>query len=141
MLSGKKHPSSSNPIPRVITVANQKGGVGKTTTAINVATCLAEIGNKVLIVDFDPQANATSAVGIEPGTFQESIYEILLEQSDINKCILSTEWTGLSIAPATRDLSGAEIELVSAFNRERFLKNVIENVGDQYVYVFNDSPP
>ena len=122
LLSGKKHPSSSNPIPRVITVANQKGGVGKTTTAINVATCLAEIGNKVLIVDFDPQANATSAVGIEPGTFQESIYEILLEQSDINKCILSTEWTGLSIAPATRDLSGAEIELVSAFNRERFLK-------------------
>ena len=113
LLSGKKHPSSSNPIPRVITVANQKGGVGKTTTAINVATCLAEIGNKVLIVDFDPQANATSAVGIEPGTFQESIYEILLEQSDINKCILSTEWPGLFIAPATRDLSGAEIELVS----------------------------
>ena len=112
LLSGKKHPSSSNPIPRIITVANQKGGVGKTTTAINVATCLAEIGNKVLIVDFDPQANATSAVGIEPGTFQESIYEILLEQSDINKCILSTEWPGLSIAPATRDLSGAEIELV-----------------------------
>ena len=141
LLSGKKHPSSSNPIPRVITVANQKGGVGKTTTAINVATCLAETGNKVLIVDFDPQANATSAVGIEPGTFQESIYEILLEQSDINKCILSTEWTGLSIAPATRDLSGAEIELVSAFNRERFLKNVIEKVVDQYDYVFIDCPP
>ena len=78
---------------------------------------------------------------LSQGTFQESIYEILLEQSDINKCILSTEWTGLSIAPATRDLSGAEIELVSAFNRERFLKNVIEKVIDQYDYVFIDCPP
>ena len=77
LLSNKRHPSSLNKLPRVITVANQKGGVGKTTTVVNIATCLAETGKRVLIVDFDPQANATSAVGIEPGTFTNSIYCLL----------------------------------------------------------------
>ena len=80
LLSNKRHPSSLNKLPRVITVANQKGGVGKTTTVVNIATCLAETGKRVLIVDFDPQANATSAVGIEPGTFTHSIYEVILGQ-------------------------------------------------------------
>jgi chromosome partitioning protein len=141
LLSNKKHPSSLNQTPRVITVANQKGGVGKTTTVVNVATCLAEMGNKVLIVDFDPQANATSAVGIEPGSFTDSIYEVILGHSSMSDCIIKTNWQGLSIAPATIDLSGAEIELVSAFNRERYLKTAITNVIDEYDYVFIDCPP
>ena len=140
LLSNKRHPSSLNKLPRVITVANQKGGVGKTTTVVNVATCLAETGKRVLIVDFDPQANATSAVGIEPGTFTNSIYEVILGQASMTDSIIKTKWEGLSIAPATIDLSGAEIELVSAFNRERYLKTAIVGIIDNYDYVFIDCP-
>ena len=141
LLSNKRHSSSLNKLPRVITVANQKGGVGKTTTVVNIATCLAETGKRVLIVDFDPQANATSAVGIEPGTFNQSIYEVILGHASMNDSIIKTKWKGLSIAPATIDLSGAEIELVSAFNRERYLKTVISGIIDNYDYVFIDCPP
>ena len=141
LLSNKRHPSSLNKLPRVITVANQKGGVGKTTTVVNIATCLAETGKRVLIVDFDPQANATSAVGIEPGTFTHSIYEVILGQASMTDSIIKTKWEGLSIAPATIDLSGAEIELVSAFNRERYLKTAITGIIDNYDYVFIDCPP
>ena len=141
LLSNKRHPSSLNKLPRVITVANQKGGVGKTTTVVNIATCLAETGKRVLIVDFDPQANATSAVGIEPGTFTHSIYEVILGQAAMTDSIIKTKWEGLSIAPATIDLSGAEIELVSAFNRERYLKTAIKDIIDSYDYVFIDCPP
>ena len=112
LLSNKRHPSSLNKLPRVITVANQKGGVGKTTTVVNIATCLAETGKRVLIVDFDPQANATSAVGIEPGTFTHSIYEVILGQASMTDSIIKTKWEGLSIAPATIDLSGAELSLI-----------------------------
>ncbi len=140
-LNTKTHPSSLNPKPRVITVANQKGGVGKTTTAINIATCLAEMGNEVLVVDFDPQANATSALGVEPGSFSTSIYEVILENVEMHECVIKTEWPSLSLAPANSDLSGAEIELVSAFNRERFLKTAIESVITEYDYVFIDCPP
>tara|TARA_B100000424_G_scaffold270939_1_gene271780 strand:+ start:9081 stop:9890 length:810 start_codon:yes stop_codon:yes gene_type:complete len=141
LLSNKRHPSSLNKLPRVITVANQKGGVGKTTTVVNIATCLAETGKRVLIVDFDPQANATSAVGIEPGTFTNSIYEVILGQASMTDSIIKTKWEGLSITPATIDLSGAEIELVSAFNRERYLKTAITDIIDNYDYVFIDCPP
>ncbi len=141
LLNTKTHPSSLNPKPRVITVANQKGGVGKTTTAINIATCLAEIGNEVLVVDFDPQANATSALGVDPGSFSTSIYEVILENAEMHECIIKTEWPSLSLAPANSDLSGAEIELVAAFNRERFLKTAIESVISEYDYIFIDCPP
>ena len=141
LLNTKTHPSALNPKPRVITVANQKGGVGKTTTAINIATCLAEIGNNVLVIDFDPQGNATSALGVDPTQFFTSIYEVILGNAKMRESIIKTKWPSVSLAPANRDLSGAEIELVSAFNRERFLKKAIEEVIDEYDYVFIDCPP
>ena len=114
-----------------IAITSGKGGVGKTTTAINIATCLAEIGNNVLVIDFDPQGNATSALGVDPTQFSTSIYEVILGNAQMRESIIKTKWPSVSLAPANRDLSGAEIELVAAFNRERFLKKAIEEVIEE----------
>ena len=126
---------------RTIAVANQKGGVGKTTTAINLGAALAEMGRKVLVVDLDPQANATTGIGLDPRTLQASVYDVLLDGKAITDCIFPTEMEGLMAVPSHLDLAGAEIELQSSFNRERRLATALAPVRDEFDYVFVDCPP
>tara|TARA_B110000444_G_scaffold222598_1_gene224631 strand:- start:1450 stop:2247 length:798 start_codon:yes stop_codon:yes gene_type:complete len=126
---------------RVIAVANQKGGVGKTTTAVNVGSCLAEAGYKTLLVDLDPQGNATTGVGIDPRTLHSSMYQVLLGQKTIEETIIETSMQRLFVVPSNLDLAGAEIELVSVFSRELRLRNAIAVVQDKYDYVIIDCPP
>jgi chromosome partitioning protein len=127
---------------RVIAVANQKGGVGKTTTTINLGAAVAERGYRVLIVDLDPQANASTGLGINPREIGESIYDVLLNDVEMKDIIVSVpEVDGLAIAPSSLDLAGAEIELVPGFNRERRLLEAINRVRDSYDFVFIDCPP
>tara|TARA_B100000929_G_scaffold286247_1_gene271030 strand:+ start:213 stop:1046 length:834 start_codon:yes stop_codon:yes gene_type:complete len=135
------HPASTNELPRILAIANQKGGVGKTTTTVNLAACVAELGYRVLVVDFDPQANATSALGIDPRSVEISMYDVILNDVDLASCVIESQWKLLSIAPSNLDLAGAEIELVSAFNRERLLDGAVSSVISQYDFVFIDCPP
>ena len=129
------------PLPRVIAVANQKGGVGKTTTTINVGASLAELGQRVLIVDLDPQANASTGLGIENRGLETSMYHVLMQEVPLENCIEPTDVKGLFVAPASLDLAGAEIELVPAFSRETRLRRSIEAVLEQFDYVLIDCPP
>ena len=128
-------------LPRVIAVANQKGGVGKTTTTVNVGACLAEIGQRVLIVDLDPQGNASTGLGIENRGLDASMYHVLMHDVPLENCVEPTDVKGLFVAPASLDLAGAEIELVPAFSRETRLRRAIEAVIDDYDYVLIDCPP
>lgn len=126
---------------RIIAIANQKGGVGKTTTSVNLSACIAHLGKKVLLIDTDPQGNATSGVGINKGEVHQCIYDILIDDVEINDVILSTKVENLDIIPATISLAGAEIELVSTISREVRMKHAIHQVKDQYDYVIIDCPP
>lgn len=126
---------------RTIAVANQKGGVGKTTTAINLGAALAELGRRVLVVDLDPQANATTGIGLDPRALTTSVYDVLLDGRAIGDCIFPTEVDGLMAVPSHLDLAGAEIELQSAFNRERRLEGALADVRDDFDYLFVDCPP
>lgn len=126
---------------RTIAVANQKGGVGKTTTAINLAAALAELGRRVLVVDMDPQANATTGIGLDPRDLTASVYDVLLDGKSMVECIVSTPVEGLMAVPSHLDLAGAEIELQSAFNRERRLAAALGPVVGQFDYLFVDCPP
>lgn len=126
---------------KIIAIANQKGGVGKTTTAINLAASLAIMEMKVLLVDADPQANATSGVGIKPDDIQYTIYDCLTENVDPNLAILSTSTPNLDVLPSSIDLVGAEIELVNYPAREYIMRNVLEKISKEYDYIFIDCLP
>jgi len=126
---------------KVIAIANQKGGVGKTTTAVNLSACLADLGKKVLLVDLDPQGNSTSGFGFDKTKIKQSIYDVLVNDVPTDNVILKTQIDNLMILPATIQLAGAEIELVSIMSRETKLKRVLDKVKYNYEYVIIDCPP
>ncbi|GAE34417.1 ParA family protein [Halalkalibacter akibai] len=126
---------------RIIAVANQKGGVGKTTTSVNLSACLAYLGKRVLLVDIDPQGNATSGLGIEKGDVDECVYDILVEDVEASQVIKPTSMERLDVLPSTIQLSGAEIELVPTISREVRLKRALNSVSANYDYIFIDCPP
>jgi chromosome partitioning protein len=129
------------PLPRVMAIANQKGGVGKTTTAVNLGAALAELGYRVLVIDLDPQGNATTGLGINPRTLEASIYDVLMHDTPLEDCIEPTSLRNLFVVPATIDLAGAEIELVPAFSRELKLRRALDAVLGEFDYTLIDCPP
>lgn len=126
---------------RIIAIANQKGGVGKTTTSINLSSCLAERGKKVLLVDIDPQGNATSGVGIIKQNLENTVYELFLGECTISECLTQSVVDNLNVLPSNVNLSGAEIDLIGVEDREYILKNVLGTVKDLYDYIIIDCPP
>lgn len=126
---------------RIISVVNQKGGVGKTTTSINLASSLALLGERVLLIDMDAQGNATSGLGIVVGENDTSIYDVLIGEAMLQEVVRETAIAGLDVAPATVDLAGATVELVSAEGREHRLYQAIEPIQDEYDFIFIDCPP
>lgn len=131
----------SRPLPRIIAVANQKGGVGKTTTSVNVSACLAELGYRTLVVDLDPQGNASSGVGVETRGIETSMYDVLLNDAAMEDCIEPASLKNLFVAPSNLDLAGAEIELVPLMAREHRLKKAVDSVLDDFDFVVIDCPP
>lgn len=126
---------------RAIAIANQKGGVGKSTTAINLSACLAELGQKVLTIDIDPQGNTTSGLGVEKESLENTIYELLIGNCDLEDCIVETDIENLTLIPSNVNLAGAEIELIGLENKEYILKDQIDTVRDEYDYIVIDCPP
>ncbi|MGI6668237.1 MAG: ParA family protein [Acetivibrionales bacterium] len=126
---------------KVIAIANQKGGVGKTTTAVNLSSCLAYKGKKVVIIDIDPQGNTTSGLGIDKNEVERSIYEIIINEEDIEEALLGTCIDNLFLCPSNINLVGAEVELVSVISRETRLKAAISNIRDKYDFILIDCPP
>ena len=128
-------------LPRVIAVANQKGGVGKTTTSINTAAALAKMGLRVLLIDIDPQANATSGLGIDVRSLDSSVLDVLIDDAPLAECLCTTEIDGLQVAPSNLRLADAEMTMYSMLARETRLKNAVDAVVDQFDYVIIDCPP
>lgn len=126
---------------RIIAIANQKGGVGKTTTSINLSACLAEVGKRVLTVDLDPQGNTTSGLGVNKSEQEKTTYELLIGQSSVEECLLKEVLPGLDILPSNVELSGAEIELIGIEGKEFILKGEIDKIRDQYDFILIDCPP
>ncbi|MCI6164578.1 MAG: AAA family ATPase [Lachnospira sp.] len=126
---------------RIIAIANQKGGVGKTTTAINLSACLAEQGQKVLVVDIDPQGNTTSGFGVDKNEVENTVYEVILKECDITDAIIEDVIDNLDLLPSNVNLAGAEIDLIDVDSREYILKESIGSVRDKYDYVILDCPP
>lgn len=128
-------------IKKIIAVANQKGGVAKTTTAINLSACLAELGMRVLLVDLDPQGNATSGIGITKNKLVRCIYDVLINDLPLVQVIQKTDQKNLKVVPARIQLAGAEIELVSQISREGKLRSALQDVNNSYDFIFIDCPP
>jgi chromosome partitioning protein len=128
-------------LPRIIAIANQKGGVGKTTTTVNLGAALAELDYRVLVIDLDPQGNATTGLGVEARNFEHSMYDVIMRDLPLEDAIEPTSVKNLFVAPATIDLAGVEIELVPAFSRELKLKRAIDTVVDDFDFVIIDCPP
>ncbi|MBE3550066.1 MAG: ParA family protein [Brockia lithotrophica] len=126
---------------RVIAIANQKGGVGKTTTAVNLSAALAMLGKRVLLVDMDPQGNATSGVGVSKADVTFDVYDLLINEVPLDKVVRPTAVEGLDVLPSTIQLAGAEIELVPTMSRELRLRRALERIRDAYEFVYIDSPP
>jgi len=126
---------------KVIAITNQKGGVGKTTTAVNLAASLAAAERKTLLVDMDPQANAVSGLGFDKNAFETTIYDVLLDDEQVHEAIVGTVMPHLSLLPSNPQLTGAEIELVSQVGREFRLKRALERIRDRYTYIIVDCPP
>ena len=126
---------------RIIAIANQKGGVGKTTTSINLSACLAEAGKKVLTIDIDPQGNTTSGLGIDKEEVENTVYELIIGEAKLEECIVSSEYGTVDVLPSNVNLAGAEIELIGMEDKEYILKKHIDTVKDQYDYVIIDCPP
>ena len=126
---------------KVIAVANQKGGVGKTTTSVNLAAVLGELGKKTLLIDMDAQGNATTGLGIEKKSLSYSVYNVLVGEMEMKEAIIKNKFENLSVCPAGMDLAGAEIELITMEDREFAFKNCVETVRDEYDYIIIDCPP
>ena len=126
---------------KIIAVANQKGGVGKTTTAVNLSACVAELGKKVLVIDADPQGNATSGLGVDKDGAKYTVYDLLVNDTDAKDAISDVAYFNMKIIPSNMSLAGAEIELVGAEKREFILKDALESVKDDFDFIFIDCPP
>lgn len=126
---------------RIIAIANQKGGVGKTTTTINLSSCLAEMGKKVLTVDLDPQGNTTSGLGVDKNECENTVYELMLGECSISDAVIKTDINNLDLISSNVNLAGAEIELLNISDREYVLRNEIDYISDDYDYILIDCPP
>ena len=126
---------------RIITIANQKGGVGKTTTAINLSACLAEAGQHVMLVDFDPQGNASSGLGVEKEDYEHTVYDMMAEEADLDECRVKNIQDNLDVLPSDMNLAGAEIEFQEVEDKETLLKRYLDKVRDNYDFILIDCPP